>query len=118
MIRAHKAELLRALAGVPAAQERAQQAATIGGTAPPPDRDQSAESRKAHALAYLEDHPDVRRACFADTLVDPVSIVLTVAVREPWGAVEVLISRDRFDPFTLIELASRYADTSLFIPVH
>lgn len=126
LIRRHKAELLRAVSGP---QEDTTQAPGQDGTlsaqrepdAPQalPGLDGGEENpRMQRALAYLQEHPDVKRACFADAKADPENIVLTVAVREPWGAVEVLISRDRFDPFALIELVNRYADTSLFIPEH
>jgi len=93
MIRAHKAELLAVLAG-------------------------TADARKARALAYLEAHPEAARVCFADLKADPAHVILTVAVREPWGAVEVLVSRGRFDAFALMELAERYPATSLFVPEH
>jgi hypothetical protein len=37
---------------------------------------------------------------------------------DPWGAVEVLIDRGRFDAFALMDLSLRYPDTSLFVPEH
>lgn len=78
----------------------------------------AAQARTVRALAYLDEHPEVKRACFADAKADPENIVLTVAVREPWGAVEVLVRRDRFDAFALMELSARWPDTSLFVPEH
>ncbi len=101
MIRAHKAELLAALEE----PQTARQAAL-------------ARERKERALAYLEAHPEARRACFADVQSDSVHIVLTVALREPWGAVEVLVKRERFDAMALMELSLRYPATSLFVPEH
>ncbi len=77
-----------------------------------------AEARKVKALAFLEDHANVKRACFADPQAMPGQIVLTVAVREPWGAVEVLVSKDRFDAFAIMDLANRYPATSLSVPEH
>jgi hypothetical protein len=104
MIREHKAELLDAL-------QRSEYA-------PAAEMDGGAPGRKARVLAFLEANPRVKRACFADAQSDPQNVVLTVAVRDPWGAVEVLIDRGRFDPFSLMELSLRYPDTSLFIPEH
>jgi hypothetical protein len=104
LIREHKSELLDAL-------QRPQDAPAIQAG------DKAAE-RKARALAFLEAHPNVKRACFADVESDPLNVVLTVAVREPWGAVEVLIDRRRFDPLALMDLSLRHTDTSLFIPEH
>lgn len=96
LIRAHKPELIRAL---------------VKG----PDR---AEDRKARALAFLEAHPNVKRACFADVKADPANIVLTVAIREPWGVVEMLVTRERFDAPALMDLAGRYPATALQVPEH
>ncbi len=78
----------------------------------------ASEARMARALAYLEAHPEAKRACFADVQSDSVHIVLTVALREPWGALEVLVKRERFDAMALMELSLRYGATSLFVPEH
>lgn len=81
-------------------------------------KDPAAESRKARALAFLEAYPAVQRVCFADAQSDPAHIVFTIALREPWGAVELHVDRERFDVFALIDLTRRYPDTSAFIPNH
>lgn len=78
----------------------------------------SGQERMALALAFLEKNPEIQRACFADTKADPANIVLTVAIRAPWGAVEVLVERDRFDSMAMLELAQRYPLTALHIPEH
>ena len=96
LIRAHKPELIQALGNGP----------------------DQAEDRRARALAFLDAHPNVKRACFADVKADPANIVLTVAIREPWGAVEVLVRRERFDAPALMELSLRYSGTSLSVPDH
>ena len=88
------------------------------GAANAPAFDLEAEDRKARALAFLEAHPNVKRACFADVKADPANIVLTVAIREPWGAVEVLVRRERFDALALMDLAARYPATALQVPEH
>lgn len=95
----------------------AQAALTPAHDAPTP-LDAGAEDRKARALAFLEAHPNVKRVCFADVEADPANIVLTVAIREPWGAVEVLVGRERFDALALMELSLRYPGTSLSVPEH
>ena len=84
----------------------------------PSPADSAAKGRKARALAFLDAHPNVRRACFADVNTDPANVILTVAVREPRGAVEVLVRRDKFDAVALMDLSLRYPGTSLSIPEH
>lgn len=74
------------------------------------------EERKRAALEFLAAHPNVARACFAHPEAE--KIVLTVAVRDPWGVLEVEIERSRFDALALMELAKRYPETSLRIPEH
>ena len=115
LIRDHKPELLDALAGHtdPEAGHFEQAEAR-----PEPVPFPGSQARMGRALAYLEAHPNVRRACFADVDSDPANIVLTVALRDPWGAVEVLVSLAKFDALALLELANRYPATSLQIPEH
>lgn len=74
--------------------------------------------RQERALAYLEEHPQVKRTCFADVSSDPDNVILTVAVRDPWGVIEVAVSKDRFDALALMDLASGYPDTALSVPEH
>lgn len=74
--------------------------------------------RQERALAYLEEHPLVKRTCFADVASDPENVILTVAVRDPWGVVEVAVSKDRFDAIALMELVAGYPDTALSVPEH
>lgn len=93
LIRAHKAELLMALPASP-------------------------EARRERAMAYLEEHPLVKRACFADVSSDPDNVILTVVVRDPSSVAEVAVSKDRFDAFALMDLAAGYPDTALSIPEH
>jgi hypothetical protein len=97
LIREHKAELLDALEGG---------AGLI------------AFARQRKALAFLEAHPNVKRTCFADVESDPANIILTVALREPWGVVEVLVRRERFDALALMDLSLRYPDTAVNVPEH
>jgi hypothetical protein len=106
MIRAHKAELLAAFES------------PAKGVLHSAGADPAAEARIAHALAFLEMHPNVRRACFANVEGDPAHVIITVAIREPRVAVEVLVRRERLDVPALMELSLRYPDTSLFVPLH
>jgi hypothetical protein len=106
LIRAHKGELLAALNGPRTNPKHGDIARQSGGHTP-------AETRQRNALAFLETHPNVRRACFVDVASDPAHIILTVALREPWGALEVLVKREKFDRFALMELSLRYPDTVL-----
>lgn len=100
------------------ARQADQQASLSPAIDAPAPVDPSAEERKARALAFLEAHPNAKRACFTDVKADPENIVLTVALREPWGAVEVLVRRERFDAVALMELSLRYPGTSLSVPEH
>ena len=104
LIREYKAELLDAL-------QRAQ-------GAPGQQGGVWVDERKRRALAFLEANPQVKRACFADVQSDPANVILTVAVRDPRAAVEVLIDRAKFDAMRLLELSLRYPDTSLFVQEH
>src|SRR5690242_2204811 len=83
----------------PAQQPAQQRNSPLLHVAPPREcnTQQHAQDRQAKALQYLEAHPEAIRACFADVESDPANFVLTVALREPWGAVEVLVKRERFD---------------------
>ena len=111
LIREHKPELLEALAKRP-------EAAGLKLSNGPAVPMYPAMVRKARALAYLEQHPEAARACFADLKADPEHVIFTVAVREPWGAVEALVARSRFDALALIELSLRYPSTAVSVPVH
>ena len=115
LIREHKAELLEAVSSQP---EAATDARAAGAALPPVAVVDAAQDRTARALAYLQEHQEVKRACFADAKADPENIILTVAVREPLGAVEILVSRSKFDAFALMELSLCWPDTALFIPEH
>ena len=79
--------------------------------------DPKAEARKAKALAILQGASNVKRVCIADT-TEPERIILTIAIRDPWGAVELSVDRSRFDPMALMELAERYRDTALDVQEH
>ena len=72
-----------------------------------------AEDRMARALAYLKEHPEAKRVCFLDAKAEPAHIVLTIALREPWGALELLVARNKLDPFALMELSLRNPCTAL-----
>lgn len=94
------------------------QAALAPGDDAPTPVDAGVEDRKARALAFLEAHPEAKRRCEADFVSDPENVILTVAIRKPWGAVEMLVRRERFDALALMDLAARYPATALQVPEH
>ena len=81
-------------------------------------RDPGADSRKAMALAFLDAHPEVRRACFYHAPKVGAFVILTVAVRDPRAAVEMSIARERFDAMGLFDLSLKHPGTSVFVPEH
>lgn len=81
-------------------------------------RDPLASSRMASALAYLDANPDVQRACFYHALQSSPVVILTVAVRVPRAALEMSISRERFDAMKLFELSLNHPGTSVFVMDH
>lgn len=89
LIRAHKFELLAALAS----------------DALP---DPKAEARRQRVLTMLARNPALRIAVICDADGDPVSVA--VAIRDN-GTCEALIPAARFDPFALIELIGRHGGT-------
>jgi len=88
LIRAHKAELMAALAQEP-----------LPGPA--------AEARRRRVLGALVEHPEAAYAMTSDDDGAPEGIVLAVAIRGK-GTVEFRIPRDRYDPFLLMDLIDRY----------
>ena len=65
-----------------------------------------AESRRQKVLTMLEENPDTQRAYITDTNIDPNNVILSIAIREV-ATFEMLISKDRYDPFLLLELIDK-----------
>jgi hypothetical protein len=95
VIREHKAELLAEL-----------RAANDGAYEALPDP--AAEARRQKVLAMLAANPSARYAVVTDTGADPV--ILALAIRGQ-ATCELLIPRDKYDGFLLLDLLNRYGGT-------
>ena len=70
--------------------------------------DRQREARRRQVIAILEAAPDTPRAIYVDDASDPLNIIVAVAVRHPTGATcELLIPRDKYCPWKLLELIER-----------
>lgn len=65
--------------------------------------DEAFEARRQRAIDLLEQQPDTQRAVVADSEADPDHVILTVAIRNI-ATFELMVSRDKFDPFLLLSL--------------
>lgn len=69
------------------------------------------EWRRQKVIAMLKAEPDIQRAIYVDADSDPYNVTLTVAVRTCRQTCEMLIPRDKYDPFVLRQLMERHAQT-------
>lgn len=75
--------------------------------------DRQREARRQKVIAMLEAAPDLPRAIHVDDSSDPHNIIVCVAVRHPTGATcEMLIDRDKYDPFALLGLLMRHGQAT------
>ena len=65
------------------------------------------ERRRAKVMDMLEAAPGKERAIYADTDSDSHNVILTIAVRACQQTCEMLISKDKYDAFRLMELIER-----------
>jgi len=72
-----------------------------------PASDIQQKIRRLKVLAMLEANPDKQRAVYADTESDQDNVILTIAVRH-LATCEMLIPKDRYDPFRLLELIEQH----------
>lgn len=71
------------------------------------------EARRQKAIVMLEAALGTQRAIYTDTDSDPHNVILTVAVRYPTGATcEMLIPKEKYDPWRLLEIIERHAQTT------
>lgn len=91
LIREHKPELLAALAADPLP-------------------DPVAEARRQRVLELLAQNPTARYAVLTHDPGDPEGVILTLAIRGQ-ATCELLIPRDRYDPFLLLDLIERHGGT-------
>lgn len=64
------------------------------------------ERRLERVLKMLEENPGIRRAFLTDSESDPDHVVLTLAIRNV-GTCELLIPRDKFDGFAVLEVIEK-----------
>ncbi len=62
--------------------------------------------RRLKVLAMLNDKPNIQRAFLTDTATDSKNVIVTIALRDLYSF-EVLVSKDRYDPFVFMELIER-----------
>lgn len=75
--------------------------------------DRQREARRQKVIAMLEAAPALPRAIYVDDSSDPHNIIVCVAVRHPIGATcEMLIPRDKYDPWALLELLQRHGQAT------
>lgn len=75
-------------------------------------REARAEWRRQKAIAMLEKSPDTKRAIYTDTDSDPHNVILAIAVRACQQTCEMLIPKDKYDPWRLLELIERLGQTT------
>jgi len=90
-LRAHKPELLQALA-----------------TEPLPDP--RSETRRQRVLIMLDAHPTARYALVTDEGADPGAVLLTLAIRGQ-ATCELRIPRDKYDGTLLLDLIEQHGGT-------
>ena len=66
------------------------------------------EQRRKKVLDMLVDKPDSQRAIIADLNSDPDNVILTITLRDQY-TFEMLISKDKYDAFVLLELIEKGA---------
>ena len=64
------------------------------------------EERREKVLQMLAENPEIQRAYVTDTESDPGNVILTMAIRGA-ASFEMLIPRNKYDPFMLIELIEK-----------
>ena len=65
--------------------------------------DHATGKRREKVLKMLSDHPNQKRAYATDAETDPDNVILTCAIRG-MCTFEVLISKDKYDPFVLMDV--------------
>lgn len=97
LIRAHKSEILAALAAAPLP-------------------DPAMEARRQRVLDMLAERPGIHHAVVTDDQADPEAVILALAIRRAMQdgstvTCELRIPREKFDPFLLLDLIERHCGT-------
>lgn len=64
-------------------------------------------NRRQKVIALMEDSPDSQRVYYTDMDTDPENVILAVGIQYV-VIFEMLIPRDKYDPFKLLELIERH----------
>ena len=75
-------------------------------------QDKQREARRKKVIAMLEAAPGTQRAIYTDNDTDPHNVILTIAVRACQQTCEMLIPKDKYDPWRLLELIERYGQVT------
>ena len=74
--------------------------------------DRQREARRKKVIAMLEAAPGTQRAIYTDTDSDPYNVILTIAVRACQQTCEMLIPKDKYAPWRLLEFIGRYGQVT------
>ena len=74
--------------------------------------DRQREARRKKVIAMLESAPGTQRAIYTDTDSDPYNVILTIAVRACQQTCEMLIPKDKYAPWRLLEFIERYGQVT------
>ena len=64
------------------------------------------EERRLKVLAIWAENPETLRAFITDPVTDPDNVILTMAIKDQY-TFEMLIPKDKYDSFTLLELIEK-----------
>ena len=74
--------------------------------------DRQREARRQKIIAMLEAAPGTQRAIYTDIDSDPQNVILTVAVRACNQTCEMLIPKEKYNPWKLLELIERHSQAT------
>ena len=75
-------------------------------------REARTEWRRKKVIAMLEAAPGKERAIYTDTDSDPHNVIIAIAVRACQQTCEMLIPKDKYAPWRLLEFIERYGQVT------
>ena len=75
-------------------------------------REARTEWRRKKVIAMLEAAPGKERAIYTDTDSDPHNVIIAIAVRACQQTCEMLIPKDKYAPWRLLEFIKRYGQVT------
>lgn len=70
--------------------------------------DKQQEARRKKVIAMLQAEPGTQRTIYTDTDTDLHNVIIAIAVRACQQTCEMLIPKDKYDAFRLLELIERH----------